>query len=756
MGGYAGAALLGVCGMLLAPRLATDAELCVALVVALGCACVRIGRWFIVLILAVVVATLEARSRLDAWLPPTIENTKLSITGVVDSVPQRRADAVRFDVAVEPQAGMQLPRRIELSWYDCADPPHATERWALDVRLRRPRGFANPGGADLAARLLREDLGATGYVRAGRRLHPSPGHGWDAPILRLRERLAQLIAERLGERPATGVIVGLAVGLQDALSPEQWRQLSRSGTSHLMAISGLHIGMVGALFAWLAAAAQRYRQRRGARGCTRDVAAIAGAVAAALYAALAGASVPTQRTMIMIAVAAIVLHRRRHAGGLRIFSAALLAILAVDPLAPLASGFWLSFGAVLALIAGLSGYVVRPSTLSLFLRTQAVATIGLVPILVAAFGSVSLVSVPVNLVAIPLYTLVIVPLVLLGTAAAVVSSAAGALVLTPTAWLIEATWPLFAAPAASGAAAWTVAALPPLLWLLLATGAIGVLAPLRTHARCAAFALLVCVCLWHPQRPPAGQARVTVLDVGQGLAVAIETRHHVLLYDTGPSFRSGSDTGQLVVLPFLGAHGWHHIDHLVISHDDSDHAGGVGSLLQALPIHAISASGRQHYGRVTATHCERGGYWAWEGVEFEWLNGPRSAGAGDNDGSCVLLVSAGGRRLLLPGDIEQNGERELLEHLPRVDIVVVPHHGSRSSSSEPFVATTRPGWALVSAGHRNRWGFPRPEIVDRWQAAGATVLTTAEGGALEFRLGADLDVSPQPWRRRHRRFWLAE
>ncbi len=210
------------------------------------------------------------------------------------------------------------------------------------------------------------------------------------------------------------------------------------------------------------------------------------------------------------------------------------------------------------------------------------------------------------------------------------------------------------------------------------------------------------------------------------------------------------------MLPFLGAHGWHHVDHLVISHDDSDHAGGVSSLLQALPIHAISASGRQHYGRVAVTRCERGGYWSWEGVEFEWLNGPRSAGARDNDGSCVLLVSAGGRRLLLPGDIEQNGERELLGHLPRVDIVVVPHHGSRSSSSEPFVAATRPGWALVSAGYRNRWGFPRREIGDRWQAAGATVLTTAEGGALEFRLSADLDVSPQLWRWRHRRFWLAE
>jgi len=756
MGGYACAALLGVCGVLLAPRLATNGELCIALTVAFGCAYARMGRWVVVLIIAVAAATLEARSRLDAWLPPALENAKVSITGVIDSVPQRRLDAVRFAFAVEQQAGASLPRRIELSWYDCADPPHAAERWALDVRLRRPRGFASPGGADLAARLLRENLGATGYVRMGHRLDRAPGDAEGWLVLRLRARLAQAIRELLGDRPATGVIVGLAVGLQDALSPVQWRELSRSGTSHLMAISGLHIGMVAAMFAWLATAAQRYRQRRGVRGCARDVGVVGGAAAAALYAALAGASVPTQRTMIMIAVAAIVLHRRRCAGGLRIFSAALLAILVLDPLAPLASGFWLSFGTVLAIIAGLTGSVARPSALSLFLRTQAVATIGLVPILVAAFGSVSLVSVPVNLVAIPLYTLVIVPLVLLGTAAAVVSDTVGALILQPTAWLIETTWPLFAAPATSRAASWTVATLPVSVWLLLATGVMGVLAPLRLHARCAGFALLLCVCFWHPPRPQAGQAQVAVLDVGQGLAVAIETRHHLLLYDTGPSFRSGSDTGQLVVLPFLGAHGWHHIDDLVISHDDSDHAGGVDSLLQALPVHAVQASGRQQYGTVGATRCRRGAHWAWDGVEFEWLNGPRAAGASDNDGSCVLLVSAGGRRLLLPGDIEGDGERALLGYLPRVDVVVVPHHGSRSSSTEPFVAAARPGWALVSAGYRNRWGFPRQEIVDRWQAAGATVLTTAESGALEFRLGAGVDVKPQPWRRQHRRFWLEE
>jgi competence protein ComEC len=750
------AALLGVCGVLLAPRLPTNGELCAASVVGLACACFRVSRPVAMVAVAALVATLNARARLADWLPQGLETTTLSITGEVDSVPQRRADGVRFEFTIDPEPPLELPRRVELSWYDPSDAPRAAERWALEVRLRRPRGFANPGGSDLAVRLLRERIGATGYVRTGRRLEPVTGGAWRRPVLRLRAYLSDAIRASLGERPATGIVVGLAVGLQDALSPEQWRVLSRSGTSHLMAISGLHIGMVAALFAWLAASCQRLRQRRGARGCVRDVAVIAGALAAAGYAALAGASVPTQRTMVMIVVAASLLLRRRHAGALHVFAAALVVVLLVDPLAPLASGFWLSFGTVLAIIAGLTGDVVRPAALTTYLRTQAVATVSMVPMLVGAFGSVSLVSVPVNLVAIPLYTLVIVPLVLLGAVAVTVYEALGHLVLAPTAWLIETTWPLFAAPAGTPVAAWSVSALTPLLWLLLVIGVAGALAPLSTHTRLAGLCLVVCVCVWEPPRPAAGQARVAVLDVGQGLAVAIETRRHVLVYDTGPSFRSGSDTGQLVVLPYLSARGWRRVDRLVVSHDDSDHAGGAASIVAALPVLSIATAGTATYGSVAAARCRRGEHWSWDGVEFEWLNDVGDPRASDNDRSCVLLVSAGGRRLLLPGDIEAEGERALLEFVPRVDVVVVPHHGSRSSSTEAFVAATEPRWALVSAGYRNRWGFPREQVVERWRAGGASVLTTAQAGAIELVLGAGVEPVPRPWRREHRRFWLDE
>jgi competence protein ComEC len=294
------------------------------------------------------------------------------------------------------------------------------------------------------------------------------------------------------------------------------------------------------------------------------------------------------------------------------------------------------------------------------------------------------------------------------------------------------------------------------MWLLLVIGVAGTLAPLRPHARLAALGLIVCVCLWQPPRPAAGQARIAVLDVGQGLAVVVETHRHLLLFDTGPGFRSGSDAGQLVVLPYLSARGWRHIDRLVVSHDDSDHAGGAESIVAALPTGSIESGGSAVYGGLRPARCRRGERWSWDGVEFEWLNGLVDPRASDNDRSCVLLVSAGGKRVLLPGDIESDGERALLDRVPRADVVVVPHHGSRSSSTEAFVAATAPRWALVSAGYRNRWGFPREQVVERWRAAGATVLTTAQAGAIEFVMGAGLEIAPRPWRRHHRRFWRDE
>jgi competence protein ComEC len=694
-------------------------------------------------------AWLEVCDRLEDRLDPVFEGKNLSIRGTVVSVPQRMPDGVRFRFAAVPQPG--VPPLVELTWYEPEWTPRPAERLALEVRLRRPRGFANPGGVDQEARMLRERIGATGYVRkAG-----SAGRSWrdvlEEPVLVARGGIHDAIRAALGDRPATGIVAGLAVGLQDALSQEQWRALARSGTSHLMAISGMHIGMVGAIAAWVAARVQQRRQRRGARGSRRDAAVLAGSLTAYAYALLAGWSVPTQRTVIMIALVAAALWFRRRVG-----AAGALAVLVLDPLAPLAVGFWLSFGAVAVILFVSSGRLTRPGVLAGFTQVQLAVTVGLVPVLVGSFGSVSLVSAPVNALAIPLYTLIIVPAVLLATGLTLAVPVVGAVALRGVAWLIESTWPLIDASAGLPIATWGIAALPGAGWIALVAGAIASLSPLPAPGRVSGMLLVVALCAWRAPPPAPGAVHVALLDVGQGLATVVETRHRLLVYDTGPAFRSGTDTGALVVEPYLRSRGRRTIDALVASHDDEDHVGGAGSLSRLVPVRQRISSGRalDPLGPVSA--CRAGQRWTWDGVQFEWLHPTAMLPPGDNDRSCVLAIHVGPRVLIFAGDAEALAEQQIVERgVPGpVELVVVPHHGSRTSSSAVFVDATRPRWALFSAGYRNRWGFPSRAIVERWRSAGASILVTSDSGAIEFDVAADRPLDRlSEWRRVNRRAW---
>ncbi len=746
--------LAGTCALLGLPALPAGSLVVVA-GAAIGVIALALRSWPVLLLgLGFASAWSAVANRLDERLKADLQGETLSIEGTVTSVPQVRADGVRFRFAPEPQAG--VPPLVELTWYEPEWRPRAGERLALEVRLRRPRGFANPGGMDLEARMLRDGVGATGYVRRAR----SEGRTWREiarrPVLVARGEIYDALRTALGERPATGIVAGLAVGLQDALSREQWRELARSGTSHLMAISGMHIGMLAVVAAWIAARVTRWRQRQGARVAQRDVAVVAGTATALGYALLAGWSVPTQRTVLMIALAATALLLRRRLGGADALALGALAVLALEPLAPLAIGFWLSFVAVAAILYATSGFVHRPSTAGAFAQVQVAVTVGLVPVLASGFGSVSLVSVLVNVVAIPLYTLLIVPAVLAGTALLFVLPTAGQAVLAAVAWLIEWSWPLIGASSALPLATWGMASLPPAAWVLLVTGAIAALAPLPVAGRASGLAIVVALCLWRPMPLASGEARLTVLDVGQGLAAVVETREHVLVYDTGPTFRSGTDTGLLVVEPFLRSRGLRHVDALVASHDDDDHTGGAASLAQAIGVGRRIASGRalDELGAVDA--CRAGQGWEWDGVRFDWLHPDEMLLPKDNDRSCVLVVQAGRQGALLAGDVERLAESQMLEHgrVVPAEVVVVPHHGSRTSSSPGFVAALAPRWAVVSAGHRNRWGFPAAPVVERWQSAGATVLETANSGAIEFELRGNGHVAPpQRWRVENARPW---
>jgi competence protein ComEC len=746
--------LAGACLLLVQAGLPSPRSVALVCAVAVLAAAV-LRRWAVLgLALGFTLAWQQCDARLGQRLDPALEGVSVHVAGHVASVPQTVGAGLRFRLATEPQAG--VPPLVELTWYSPLWRPQAAERLELEVRLRRPRGFANPGGADYEARLLREGLGATGYVRSATRLGRSGRDVARFPVLVARDAISETIRATLGERPATGIVAGLSVGLQDALTPAQWRELARSGTSHLMAISGMHIGMFALVAGWVVARIQRLRQRRGALGTARDAAVVAGSLAALAYASLAGWSVPTQRTAIMIAIVALALRARRRVGSADALAAGAIAVLAIEPLAPLSVGFWLSFGAVASILLVTSGQFARPGVARGYAQSQWAVTAGLVPVLVGSFGTVSLVSIGVNFLAIPLYTLVVVPAVLLATALVLAAPAPGTVALEGVAWLIEATWPLIAVPAAWPWATWGVAGLGPLGWAMLVTGAAAALAPLPAPGRVAGLLLAVAACGWRAAAPEWGAARFAMLDVGQGLAAVVETRHHVLVYDAGPAFRSGSDTGALVVEPYLRHRGLRRVDALVVSHDDLDHAGGVDSLVRLMPVRRLVTNGHALAAPGPIEHCRRGEHWRWDGVSFEWLHPGPEPPPRDNDRSCVLRVRVGPHVLLLTGDIERLAEAEIAGQggPGRVDVLTVPHHGSRTSSTQAFVDATRPRWALVPSGHRNRWGFPKPDVVARWEAAGASVVVGSASGAIEFDVHPDRPLAaPRLHRPLQRRLW---
>jgi competence protein ComEC len=719
-------------------------------------------RWRPRLVLAFAVGVMWAWWRawilLPAELPPGVAGTDLTLVGDIVSLPEVQAGRTQFDFAPRDAHRRGLPARLRLSWFDATPAPRAAETWQLVVRLRAPRGFANPGGYDYEGELFRAGVGATGYVRASadnRRLAVRIGA---YPVLALRAAIVRRIERALGESPAAGVIAGLAVGASQRISAQQWRVFAATGTTHLIAISGLHVTMVAALAMLVAQVCWRLPRRRLPRRACADVSCLCGALAALAYAALAGFSVPTQRTVVMLLCALSAIRLRRVQPPVNVLALALIAVLLHDPHAVLTAGLWLSFVAVAAIILGV-GVLERSQPLRAFIATQTAVSVALVPATALLFGSVSLVAPAANVVAIPLYSGLLVPGTLLAIALLPFADA-GDLMLTLTARLFEFSWPAFAWAANLPGALVHPAAPGPWQALLLCASAVVLMSPLSARLRAPGLLLFVALAVSRPERPAAGTFTLTTLDVGQGLSVIVRTRSHALLFDAGPAFRSGRSAGELVVVPYLHHEGIAQLDMLVTSHADNDHTGGVAAIERAFTVVTARHGGAARSGRqVPSSPCRRGEAWIWDGVRFEFLHPSAEESWSDNDGSCVLSIAAGETRALLTGDIEADAEARVLARttLKGVDVVIVPHHGSRSSSSERFVRETQARLAIVSAGAGNRWRFPHEEIIARWCAAGAQVIDTAEWGAIGIALGPATGVaSANAYRLRHRRYWHAQ
>lgn len=716
--------------------------------------------------LGVAWAGAAAHWRLAEALAPEHEGRDVELTGVVAALPQRLENGLRFEFDVE-RASLPVPARISLTWYrgwredddeaPAFAPLHAGERWALRVRLKQPHGNANPYGYDYEAALLERGVRATGYVRraeTNRRLDDfvaRPGYA----VERLRERLRERFGAVLAESRYGGILVALAIGDQRAIDPALWRVFARTGTTHLMSISGLHVTMLAGLAYTLVAALWRRSPHLPLRLPAQKAAMFAGVLAAFAYCLIAGFQVPAQRTLTMLAVVALALWSGRSVSSGRVLSLALLVVLLLDPWAVLSAGFWLSFGAVALLFYIGAGRIRAGHWLAGWGRAQWAVTVGMVPALLALFQQFSLVSPLANAVAIPVVSLVVTPLAL-----------AGCLPLgAPLLWLADRimAWQMILLEwlAASHWAVWQQHAPPAWALMLALAGVVWLLLPRGFPARWLGLAACLPLVFVPPSRPAAGEAAATVLDVGHGLAVHVQTATHDLLFDTGPAFSADADSGSRIVVPYLRAQGVRGLDMLMISHEDNDHAGGAESVIDALPVALVSSSLAFDHPLsalpVAQRPCVEGDAWEWDGVRFAVLH-PSAAQyeaptRKTNDMSCVLkLTAAGGASLLLTADVEAVGEAALVaRHAPevRADAVVVPHQGSKTSSTPAFVAAVGARTAIFPIGYRNRFGHPHPEVVERWSGAGQ--FRTDRDGALRVALGKDVAVTAE--RARRPRYW---
>lgn len=716
-----------------------------------------------VLLAGFAVCGLHATWSLALQLPPALERSDVELSGKVLELPLHEERRTRFLFRVDATAEQPEAlrgRQLRLAWYDAYGSTAAGSRrfevapgsrWKFTVRVRAPRGLRNPGSLDGEKHAFAQRIAATGYVREeDRALSLAPAGGIDG----WRDRIALRIDTAVPQA-SSRYVRALALGDTRALSERDWEILRATGLTHLIAISGFHVGLVAGFFALLASGLWRLLPAFARRLPRPQAAAVAALLGAAGYAAVAGFALPTVRTVLMIAVVVAARLWRRPTGVLPALALAAIVVLLVDPLALLGAGFWLSFAGVAWLAWCLPQARGGRRIVGEFLSAQGVATLGLLPLTVILFGQASLAGPLANFVAIPWWSLVVVPLSLLGTALEALHAGWGDAAWRLAAACFDLSWPLFQRLAESGIALWwlpeaSAAALPLALvatfWCLLPRAVPG--KPL---------ALLLWLPLLWPDRalPRQGEAELIVLDVGQGLSVLVRTRHHALLYDMGPAIPDGFDAGERAVVPALHALGVRRLDAAVVSHGDQDHAGGFAAVQRRFPARSLHAP--EGAGIEGARPCLAGHGWERDGVRFRFLHPPLHFPYLRNEASCVLRVETAHGVILLAGDIGEVIEQGLASRHAealRADVVLVPHHGSLHSSSTAFVDGSGARIALVSAGYGNRFRHPHPDVVRRWSEAGARVLATPEGGALRIRLGRD-GITSASRRETHPRLWDA-
>lgn len=676
-------------------------------------------------------ANFRAHQALAWHLSTLLINKPVVVEGRIVSLPKKTATSAHFKFELSKLAGHLEFVPVYLSWYGHYPALRVGDQWRFSVKLKPPHSLRNPGTFDYQRWLFVQGIRATGSVVSKKPQHLLHRDSWRFPINHLRQKIQSIIQQSVVHAPIAAILSTLTMGSKNLMKQSQWQVFQNTGTSHLMAISGLHVGLIAgivyflvrflwSLFPWLVLRTPAPR-----------AAAVVSLLIAIIYGLLAGFSLPTQRAVIMITVLML---GSLVSQAIPVWCRLLFAFFIIviwQPFALWSASFWLSFAAVSWIAYGMGGRVQMLRGLKATVWLQFTIFIGLLPLTLFFFQQISLVALIANTIAIPWVGMVIVPLCFFATLISLFSVKLAhvlfwltAKLLTPLWWWLQwlASWPL---------AVWHYAISPSWLLIPFMIAALLLLAPYGWPGRWLGFIWALPLFFWKIPVPAQNAVWLTLLDVGQGLSAIVQTAHHTLVFDAGPRSHGGFDAGQSIVVPYLQTRHVRHIDVMMVSHGDNDHIGGAKAILARIRVGRILTSVPKHFAS-RAAYCHAGQRWHWDGVAFEVLSPPEGEAYQGNNSSCVLRISTLKRSILLTGDIEKPREQWLLMQGDELhaDIIVAPHHGSISSSSPRFVQVISPKMVLFPVGYYNRYNFPNHRVVVRYRSEGALVFTSASDGAI--------------------------
>jgi competence protein ComEC len=729
---------------------------------------------FTAFLLGLLLASYQANSLLSHRISTEAEGKELFITGNIIDIPTVRTDGVRFlfDIYnaefVEQGSSIESTKEelnlkgiVRLGWFQKVDEIQAGELWHLKVKLKRPSGFMNPGGFDYEKWLFTQRIIATGYVRQSKQVEIIENRKLNQTITpeilwsvdNWRQKINQTIQEQVESKSSAAVLSALLVAVRDKLDDKQWQLLQATGTSHLVAISGLHIAVIAGFGFFPMMLLWRLFPRLNERIPLRIAGAFVGTLLAICYAMLAGFTLPTQRALLMVIIGLWGLVSRRNYDSLSILSLALVLVLLWDPLAAMTISFWLSFLAVFLILFFIKRQISKPRWM--VVKLQIFLSLAMLPLTLLFFGTASLTSPIANLFAIPWVSLIIVPISLLALLLMPLSTFLSTQLLKIAAYAVDVLFKGLELLGDSALSKITLAEIPSSLLIIAFLGVLVLLLPKGFPARWLGLLLFLPAAVYQTDKPSTGGFTYTLLDSGQGYASVLHTKNHHLVYDTGTRISESFDLGKLVVAPYLKSKGIKHINMMMISHDDIDHRGGAQYLQENFVIDEVISSDTSVLKH--SKNCHQGMQWEWDEVYFEVLSPQPDFEGNDNNRSCVLKVWNQHHSLLLTGDIQKKAEKLLLssnvEKL-KADVMSVPHHGSKTSSTIKFIKQVSPKIGLVSAGYRSRFGHPKPEIVSRYENLDIELLDTVNYGAISLDFSADdKKIKRSFYRLENRGFW---